>query len=142
MSLIFRAPLLTLVVLALLVFGIERLIVTDSEQIERLAEEASEAIRSQAWERLAGLLHEDFTYEQRDGPETVEHVRRLVKKYKPTDVGIALFEIEVVGEEARARGVVRGTALGRPARVPESAWFKETDDGWKLWKVRGGGYVR
>lgn len=142
MQLTFRSPLLGLLVVALLVFGLERLIVTDAEAIEQLGVDAARAIRERAWERLEPMLHEEFQYEGRDRTATIAHIRSLVRKYKPADVGIALFEIEVDGGEAKARGVVRGSALGRPVRVAIDAWFKESGDEWKVWKVRGGGYVR
>jgi hypothetical protein len=137
-----RSPLLGLLVVGLIVFGLERLIVTDAEEIEQLGRNAAKAIQTEAWDWLEQMLVEDFAYERRDRAETVQHIRSLVRKYKPTDVGIAFLEIKVDGQEATAKAVVRGTALGRPARVPVDAWFRETEDGWKLAKVRGGDWVR
>ncbi|MDJ0521113.1 MAG: hypothetical protein QNJ90_03460 [Planctomycetota bacterium] len=142
MTMSLRSPLLGLLLVVLAVYGIERLIVTDAEKIEQLGEDAAHAIRAEAWEWLENLLHEEFTYENRDRAQTVEHIRSLVRKYKPTDVGVAIFEIQVDDAEAKARAVVKGTALGRPVRVPVDAWFKEVDDDWKLWKVQGGAWVR
>lgn len=142
MNLALRSPLLGLLLVAILVFGLERLIETDAEQIEQLGKDAAKAIDTQAWEWLEQMLLEDFEYQGRDRAATIEHVRSLVRKYKPTEVGIAFLEIKVDDAQATARAVVRGSALGRPARVPIDAWFKETDDGWKLWKVTGGSYVR
>ncbi len=137
-----RSPLLGLLVIASLVFGIERLIVTASERIERVAKDCGAAIQAQDWERLEGLLHEDFEYEGRDRAATIAHVRSLVRKYKPTEIVISVHEVEVDDGKAKSQGVVKGSAMGRPARVPVQAWFRETDDGWKLWKVQGGSYVK
>lgn len=142
MNLTLRSPLLGLLLVGALVFGLERLIVTDAEEIEQLGRDAAKAIQTEAWPWLEQMLVEDFVYERRDRTETIEHIRSLVRKYKPTDVGIAFLEIKVEDGAATAKAVVRGTALGRPARVPVDAWFRETDDGWKLAKVRGGSYVR
>jgi hypothetical protein len=141
-SLVPRSPLLFLLLVALLVFGLERLIVTDTEAIEQLARDAAQAIRVEAWGQLESLLHEDFDYEGRDRAATLEHVRSLARKYKPIDVGITVVDVKVDGDEATARGVVRATAMGRTAQVPVDASFRRTADGWRLAKVRGGGYVR
>ena len=142
MDLTFRSPLLGLLVVVILVYGLERLIVTDTEAIEQVAEDAAQAIRTGSWEQLEPLLHEDLEYEGRNRAATLEHVQSLAHKYKPLDVGITVFDIKVDGDEATAKGVVRATAMGRMAQVPVDAWFKRTDEGWRLWKVEGGGYVR
>jgi len=138
----FRSPLLGLLVVAVLVYGLERLIVTDAEAVEQVAQDAAEAIRSEAWEHLEHLLHEDFEFEGRNRAATIEHLRSLIRKYKPLDVGIAAFDVQVEGDEATAHGVVRASVMGRPAQVPVKAWFRRTEDGWRLSKVEGGGYVR
>lgn len=137
-----RAQFVGLLLVAGLVFGIERLIVTDAEAIENLARDVGVAIEAQRFEALEDFLHEEFTYRGRDRAETIEFVRGLVRKYKPMGVQIVVYEVEVEGDDARAKGVVSGTAYGRPARVPVDATFRRTEDGWRLLEVRGGEYVR
>lgn len=139
MSWLLRSKLLTLIVLALLIWGVERLIVTDREAIEGLAETVAEDIRDGRWEDLRSRLHEDFVYNSQDRDRTVAYVQGLVERYKPTGVGVDLFEIEVTDDAATARGHVWGNVGGRPVRVGIDAKLLRTeDDGWVLREVTGG----
>ena len=138
MSWLFRSKLLTLLVIGLVIWGVERLIVTDKEQIEALAETMAEDIRDKRWSDLESRLHEDFMYGKRDREKTVEYVKGLVERNKPTGVGVSLFEIEVTGDSAKAKGHVWGNVAGRPARVSIDAKLLRTDDGWVLREVMGG----
>lgn len=138
MDWLFRSKLLLLLVLGLLIWGVERLIVTDAEAIENLAEAMAEDIRDKRWADLEGRLHPEFQYGRRDREKTVEHVRGLVERHKPTGVGVSLFEIEVVGDTATANGHVWGNVAGRPVRVSIGAKLLRGEDGWLLREVTGG----
>ena len=141
MAWLFRSKLLTLLVLGLLIWGVERLIVTDREAIENLAESLAEDIRAERWDELESRLHEEFRYQRMDRARTVEHVRGLVERTKATGVGVSLYEIEVTGEVATARGHVWGNVAGRPVRVSIDAKLRRDEDaehGWVLREVSGG----
>jgi len=134
-----RSRLLALMILALAAYGVERLIVTDTEAIEGLAEAMAEDIRTSSWDALEGRLHEEFTYDGKDRAATVAHVRSLVGRYHPTEVGVILFDIEVDGDDARAKGQIWGRVVGRSVRVTIAAKLRRTDEGdWVLLEVTGG----
>ncbi len=134
-----HSRLLALLVLALAAYGIERLIVTDTEAIETLAEDMAADIEDERWEALEDHLHEDFTYGKLDRRKTIAHVRGLVSKYRPTGVGVSLYEIEVDGDDATALGQVWGHVAARPVRVDILVKLTRNDDGdWVLLEVTGG----
>jgi len=138
MHLAIRTQFLGLLVLVLAAYGIERLIVTDAEELQTLAEDAATAVQGRDWTGLASLLDEDFTYAGRDRAATLAYVRSLVSRYQPTATRIDLTAIEIDGDEAQAEGLVRATALGRSAGLEVRAWFRRTADGWRLRKIEGG----
>lgn len=142
MAFLFRSKLLLLLVLGLVIWGVERLIVTDAEAIEHLADVLAEDIQAERWDDLASRLHEDFRFNGMDRERTVAHVRGLVERSKPTGVGVSLYEIEVAGEFATARGHVWGNVAGRPIRVAIDAKLGRTEDGWVLREVSGGSMGR
>jgi hypothetical protein len=139
MNLSIRPHFLGLLLLALVVFGIERLIVTDKEAIEGLAEEISLAIQTEDLDHLETLLHPEFDYGGRDRAETLRTVRAAKRKYKPIGVKVVLVDIQVDGDVAEAKGVVAATVYGRPQQLPIEATLERGEDGaWLLRAVRGG----
>lgn len=138
MSWLLRSKLLTLTVLVLLIWGVERLIVTDKEAIETLSERMSDDIGARRWDDLTSRLHPDFRYRHMDREAAVAHVRTLVDRHKPTGVAVRLFEIEVTEDTATAKGHVWGNVGGRPTRVGIDAKLTRTDEGWLLREVTGG----
>jgi hypothetical protein len=138
-----QSRLLALLVLALAAYGIERLIVTDTEAIENLAAAMAEDIKDQRWEALESHLHEDFTYGTRGRRKTIAHIRSLVGKYRPTGVGVSLYEIKVDGDDATALGEVWGHVAARPVRVGIQVKLTRTEEGdWVLLEVSGGEHAR
>jgi DNA-binding GntR family transcriptional regulator len=137
-----RPTFLALLAIALLAYGIERLIVTDAEAIEALAERAGRAVADRDWENLRGCLSEDFHYGSLDRDGTVTLVRRLVERHDPKGIRVLMQHIEVHGDEAQAEGIVVGRAYGRPARVVVSVDLRRVDGDWRIARVEGGNFVR
>jgi len=143
MNLAIRPHFLGLLVIALVVFGIERLIVTDKEAIETVAGEMAEAIQERQFDRLEALLHPDFEFGGRDGAQTVAYVRSLVSKYQPMGTKVVFVDIQVEGDTGTADGVISARVMGRPQQVRVKAVFARTeDDEWVLEKVSSDGLPR
>lgn len=142
MDALLRSKFLLLLLVGLVIWGVERLIVTDKEAIENLAEALADDVRQERWDAMQGRLHPQFTYGELDGPQTIEHIQDLVKRFKPGNVGLNLFDIEVEGDSAKSKGHVWANAAGRPGRLAIDARFVRTDDGWKLREVLGGYFGR
>ena len=138
MDWLFRSKFLLILAVGLLIWGVERLIVTDAEAIENLAEETTEDIRTGRWEQLASRMHEDFQYQRMDRDGTVAYVQRLMENTKPTNVGVSLYDIEVDEDTATAKGHVFGNVGGRPVRLSIDAKLVRSEDGWVLREVFGG----
>lgn len=136
MNLAIRPHFLGLLVIALVVFGIERLIVTDKEAIEAVADEMAVAIQERQLERLEPLLHPEFEFAGRDRTETIAYVRGLVQKYQPMGAKVVFVDIQVEGDTGTADGVIQATVMGRPQQVRVKAVFARTeDDEWVLKKA-------
>ena len=119
MNLSIRPHFLGLLLLGLVVFGIERLIVTDEEAIEQVAQSMSDAIAEQRFEDLEPLLHAEFEFQGKDRAETIAYVRSLVRKYKPIGAQVALVDIQVEDDTGVAVGPGSSSASSVP-RAPAS----------------------
>lgn len=137
-----RSQFLALIALTAVGLLVAHLIVTDAEAIEALAERMARAAAERDMQALGEALSEDFTYGSRDRAATLAHVEGLLGKHKPVGIEVNLYEIRVDDGRATAKGVVGAQVYGRPMRVQIDVELIETDDGWKLVKVRGGGPVR
>ena len=134
-----RPHFLGLLLLALVVFGIERLIVTDEEAIQQSAEALSEAIETEDYEALEALLHPEFRFQGRDRSETIAYIRAQVRKYKPIAPQVVLVDIQVEGDTGRVTGAVQATVYGRPQQLRiEGTFVRTEDDEWLLREVSGG----
>lgn len=143
MNLAIRPHFLGLLVIALVVFGIERLIVTDKEAIEAVADEMAVAIQERQLDRLEALLHPEFEFGDRDRAETVAYMRSLVGKYQPMGTKVVFVDIQVEDDTGTADGVIRATVMGRLQQVRVKAVFARTeDDEWLLRKVSSDGVAR
>lgn len=132
-----RSQLLAVAFLTLAVFGIERLIVTDAEAIQALADETARALTERKYDHLHEVMDEAFRYQGKDRTATIRHVRGLVEKHKPLAIDIKLPEIEIEEDTATARGYVAAQVYGRPVHYPIEAELVRTEDGWMLLEVRG-----
>ncbi len=132
-----RSQFLGLLVLVLLAYGIERLIVTDAEALQAVANDAAAALRDRDWDHLEGLLTVDFTHDGRDRAATVAYARTLVMRYRPVGVRIGLTEIQVQDDDAEARAIIEATVLGRPAGRAVHVRFRRTAGGWRLCEIEG-----
>ncbi len=137
-----RSQFLALIALIGIGLLVAHLIVTDAEAIRALADRTAGAAAERDMQALGEALSADFTFGSRDRAGTLEHVQGLLQKHKPTGIGVDLYELRVDDARATAKGVVSATAYGRPMRVQIDVDLVKTDDGWKLSRVRGGGYVR
>jgi Domain of unknown function (DUF4440) len=132
MNLAVRPYFLGILLLAFVVYGIERLIVTDKEAIEALGDAVAEAIQKEDYARLEGLLDPGFEYAGRDRATTIGYVRGLVRQYRPIGVQVHLFDIHVEGDHATAAGVVSASVMGRPQEMRVDATLVRSADGWVL----------
>ena len=137
-----RVYFMGLLAVGLIALGIERLIVTDREAIEALAENTAKSIQERKFDRLAEFLHPEFEHGGRDKEETVAYVRGLVRKFNPIGTEIVLYEINVNEDTATAQGAVAATVYGRPQQVKIDVVFRKLDDTWLLKEVKGGGLPR
>ncbi|MDA1194712.1 MAG: hypothetical protein O2894_05965 [Planctomycetota bacterium] len=142
MSLLPRSRLLGVLLIGLIAWGVERLIVTDREAIDSLAEALAEDLQAGRYEEVEARMEPEFKYAGKDRAATIKLLRSLMDKYQPTDLGLRLYEITIEGDIARAKGTVWGNVLARPMRVGIEAVLVRGDDGWLLREVTGGTMVR
>jgi len=143
MNLAIRPHFMGLLVIALVVFGIERLIVTDKEAIEAVGVDMATAIQERQFERLEALLHPDFEFGGRDRMESIAYVRGVVRKYQPIGTKVVFIDIQVQEDTGTADGVIQATVMGRPQQVRVKAVFARTEeDEWVLKRVSSDGLPR
>lgn len=130
----------SLLIAALLAVGlgvlIERLVVTDTEAIEALLEEARDAAKDRDWGRLRPLLSDGFAWQGRGPDETVEEIARLAQRHGPTMIDVTWGAIAPsrlrcdVEVDVRAR--VGLYHYGGKVRVT----FAKEEDGWRMLEVQ------
>ena len=128
-----RPPLLpSLLLLAALAFGIEWLIVTDTEALEAWAEEKSEALNAGDRQALETLLSPDFAYGRSDREAALDLAERERLKRKAQDIEVILGKIEVNGDTARANAGLYATIEQVRYRLTTRLQFQRGPDGWVL----------
>jgi hypothetical protein len=118
---------------------IERLVVTDTEAIEALLEEARDAAKDREWNRLRPLLSDSFTWHGLGPDETVAELTRLAERNRPTLIEVnwgavapSRLRCEV---DVEVRAFAYGGRYGGTVRVV----FAKERDGWRLLEVQGSG---
>ena len=110
--------------------AVERLVVTDEEQIERLLADAFRAVKDREPERLRPLLADDFEHEGRGPDEAVAEVRRQIQRHAPTLLELEHGAIVVARDRAEVEVRVRAFAYGAGWTARVRLTLAEGPDGW------------
>jgi hypothetical protein len=113
-------------------FLVERLVVTDTEAIEALLDEARAALKERAVERLRPLLAEDFQHAGRGPDEAVAEARRLIERHRPTLLEIDPGPIVVGRGRAEVDVRVRALAYGGGYVGGLRLVLAQDPDGWRI----------
>lgn len=110
-----------------LALGLERLIVTDAEELEDLAREAAAAAQAGDRAGLEALLAADFAYAGRGREAALDEAERLWRRYRPARIEVDLARIEVEGDHAQAllALTLSGGQVGRLAVQVQVAFVRE-----------------
>jgi len=124
---------LRLLFIGALGFGLERLIVTDTEAIESLVEEAATFAGAGDLEGLGGLLAADFRHGGKDRQASLDEVARRRAQFTPKEVRARVSQLEVTGDTARGRLLIvaEGGRMGF-ARVMADVSFTKEDGDWRF----------
>jgi hypothetical protein len=139
-----RIFLLGAVALALLAWGVERLIVTDGEAIERLLANAASAVERGDFDAVASALSDDFRNQQdrQDARQFVTLVRSAWTSFGNPAPRIHVLDSTIQGDTAALR--VRVVASGFPPLQARIECVR-SPDGWRIQRLveyQVGSYVR
>src|SRR5262245_3409194 len=118
---------------------IERLVVTDTEAIEALLEEARDAAKERQWSRLPPLLSDPSTGYGRGPDETVAELTRLAERNRPTLIDVEWGAIAPARLRCEVDVEVRAFAYGGRYGGTVRVIFAKEPDGWRLLEVQGAG---
>lgn len=111
---------------------VERLIVTDTEAIEALLDEALEAGRARQLAPIRPHLADDFAYHGRGPDEALADAQRLFDSYKPTLVDLRRGPIVVVAPRAEAEVDVRIVAMAGLYAGRIGLVLRKDDGTWRI----------
>ncbi len=118
--------------LALLGWGLERLIVTDAEAIETVLENAAKAVSKSDWDALAATIDEEYAERGRDKKAFVAFVRATYERYHPAGVGVEVADTTVEGDHAATRVIVKPGAPYGGMRIGGRVEFVRSPEGWRI----------
>ena len=124
----------SLLALAALGWGIERLVVTDAEAVDHVLEDAAKAFDRKDFEGLGALLHEDFVQDGTPREQALARLEALSKRFGPVGTSVDVNDIEVDGDEASSRVTVRVRALGQV--LPLTGRVRLLKDAAGDWRIR------
>lgn len=133
------AAMLVCPILAVGVFAMEKLVVTDREQITAAMHEIAQDIQAGSFEKAAAYLDEDLTGHYGDKAKAAEHGRRMLKAWKIRTVRFMKprLEVDALRADLRVTTVVEldtPAGLTRTAMAWNIAWIKR-DHGWRIHEV-------
>jgi hypothetical protein len=111
---------------------IERLVVTDSEAIESLVEDATKAIATRDFEKLREHLTEDFSYGHRDRDASLAYLEEAARRYAPRRIDVVASQIAPHGDRADCHAALRVYVYGRVFALDAMVHFAREDDGWRI----------
>ena len=114
--------LLGMLVLVLIGWGIERLIVTDTEAIEGLLEDARKAVLVRELPRLRPMMDDAFAWGELGPDETVQRLQGYVDRGRPTRIDVNWGPVVPRGDTCIVEADVRVLAflqLQVPAFISE-----------------------
>lgn len=118
--------------LALAAWGVERLVVTDREAIERVLEDAAADVSKRDWDAFAAAVDDGYAERGRDKQAFVGWVRGLYESRHPAGVGVDVADTTVDGDRAATRVVVKPGAPYAGIRVNGRVEFVRTPAGWRI----------
>ena len=125
----------TLLLLAGLGWGIERMIVTDAEAIETLVEDAADAFQAGAFERLAGYFCGGFKHGREDEAKALARAKKLHRTFKPVGTRAVVQNLVIDGDTAESELAVWVRVLSRVVPVRGRVTYARHDDG--SWCIAG-----
>lgn len=126
-------------ILAVGVFAIATLVVTDREQITAAMHEIAQDVQAGSFDKAAAYLDEDLTGHYGGKAEAAERGRKMLKAWKIRSVRFKKPHLEVDAPRADLR-VTTAVELDTPAGLTrtamawEIAWIKR-DQGWRIRNV-------
>ncbi len=128
-----RPKALLLLVLAVgLCWLVERLIVTDTEAIEALLDEALEAARARRLAPVRVHLAEDFLHQGRGPDEALAEAQRLLDTYQPTLLDLRRGPIVVAAPRAEAEIDMRVVAMAGLYAGRMGLVLRKDDGRWRI----------
>ena len=127
-----RAWLPILLILVAIGIGIERLIVTDEEALEKWAVSMSEAASTGDRDFARTLIADDFVYGKLDREQALDLAWRGRRNAAVGDVSLQLVQIQVQGDTATAEGVISAASMARRAQLRTKLRFERRSAGWVL----------
>jgi hypothetical protein len=91
---------------------VERLVVTDTEAVEALLDEAIAAVKARELGRLRPLLADDFDFHGRGPEAALAEAQRLLDRHRPTLLELTPGPVVVAGSRAEVLLKVRALAYG------------------------------
>ena len=133
------AAMLVCPILAVGVFAMEKLVVTDREQITAAMHEIARDVQAGSFDKAAAYLDEDLTGDYGGKAEAAEHGRKMLKAWKIRSVRFMKPRIEIDAPRAdlRVTTVVELDTPAGPTRTAmawDIAWTKR-DQGWRIRNV-------
>ena len=133
------AAMLVCPVLAVVVFAVAALVVTDREQITAAMHEIAQDIQAGSFEKAAEYLDDELTGHYGDKAKAAEHGREMIKTWKIRSVRFLKPHLEIDAPRADLR-VTTIVELDTPAGLTrlgmkwDIAWIKR-DYGWRIREV-------
>jgi SnoaL-like protein len=118
--------------LALLVWGVERLVVTDREAIEHLLERTAAAVERDDWDGVAGAFADDFRSQptKQDKRGFLARAKSAWTTFGRPALRVRVREATIDGDAAACS--VRVTAAGFTAPIDARIELVRGDDGWRI----------
>jgi len=126
-----------LVALALLIVlpVVQRLVVTDREQIRAVSDAIASAADQGDVDGIIRLLSVDFRLQDMDREALREFAKSRLDRFHPKDTAISDFRAQVNGDQATVTFVSSCTIMGEysgPVRIGWTAVFVRVDGVWRL----------
>lgn len=135
-----RGPLpLVLLLVAGLGFGIERLVVTDTEAIEAQLERARRLVAERDFVGLRPLLSDAFTWGRHGPDEAVARLTTLYESTRPPRIEVDWGPVTPLRDHADVVVRVRASLLGRGYEGEALVVFAREADGWRVLRLEADG---
>ncbi|HRX87162.1 MAG TPA: nuclear transport factor 2 family protein [Phycisphaerae bacterium] len=131
-----KRVLLVAVLLCVALPIVQQLVVTDREQIRAVCDEIGDAVEAGDVDAILAHTANDFQMYEIDREHLAERARRAIEHYRPKDIHISGFRVEVDGDRAtvhyRSRCTVTGDVPVGAVVLEWKAVFVRVDGEWRL----------